>query len=127
MQVTARNKDRKRRARTIRRFPRSRCPVANLLDLVGDKWSLLVVRDMFRGRTTYGQLVDSPERIPTNILADRLKRLEQAGVINRSPYRQRPIRYSYRLTKKGRDLGNILAELVRWGEKHVPGTRRFKD
>ena len=82
---------------------------------------------MFRGRMTYGQLVDSPERIPTNILAERLKRLEKAGVINRSPYRQRPIRYSYKLTRKGRDLGNILAELVRWGEKHVPGTRRFKD
>jgi len=64
---------------------------------------------------------------PTNILAERLKRLEKAGVINRSPYRQRPIRYSYKLTRKGRDLGNILAELVRWGEKHVPGTRRFKD
>lgn len=111
----------------MRRFPRSPCPVANLLDLVGDKWSLLVVRDMFRGRTTYGELLDSPERIPTNLLADRLRRLENAGVIIRSPYRRRPTRYSYTLTKRGRDLGDILVALARWGTRHIPGVRAFKD
>jgi DNA-binding HxlR family transcriptional regulator len=80
--------------------PRSPCPIANLLDIVGDKWSLLVARDLFRGRTTYSQLLDSPEQISTNILADRLKRLEKAGIITRSPYQQRPVRYAYQLTKK---------------------------
>ena len=119
-----------RRARLSKRFgdfARSNCAVANLLDLVGDKWSLLVVRDLFRGHTTYSELLDSPERIPTNILADRLKRLERAGVIARAPYRQRPIRFSYTLTKRGRDLGDIMVALVRWGKRHVPGTRSFID
>ena len=117
------------RSRTAKRagggFPRSRCPVTNLLDIVGDKWSLLVVRDLFRGRATYNELVDSPERIPTNILADRLKRLQKAGIIIRSPYQKRPVRYRYTLTKRGRDLGDILGALVRWGKRHVPGTRTF--
>jgi DNA-binding HxlR family transcriptional regulator len=132
MQVTKRKRESGQRAvqsariaEKSARFPRSRCPVANLLDLVGDKWSLLVVRDMFRGRMTYGKLLDSPERIPTNILAERLRRLEKAGVITRVPYQQRPVRYSYTLTKRGRDLGDILAALVRWGKRHVTGTRTF--
>jgi DNA-binding HxlR family transcriptional regulator len=107
------------------RFPRSPCPIANLLDLVGDKWSLLVVRDLLRGNTTYGELAASPERIPTNILADRLKRLEKAGVISRRPYQKRPVRYAYRLTRKGRALGGILAEAMRWARHHVPGTLAF--
>jgi DNA-binding HxlR family transcriptional regulator len=106
---------------------RSPCPVANLLDLAGDKWSLLVVRDLLRGHTTFSELVDSPEKIPTNILADRLKRLEKAGVLLRAPYQKRPVRYSYKLTEKGRDLRNVLGALVRWSKKHVPGVRTFAD
>ena len=54
---------------------RSPCPIANTLDIIGDKWTLLVIRDLFAGKTTYGEFQDSPEGIPTNILADRLKRL----------------------------------------------------
>ncbi|HEY7181959.1 MAG TPA: helix-turn-helix domain-containing protein [Blastocatellia bacterium] len=108
-------------------FPRSHCPVANTLDLVGDKWSLLVVRDLLRGRTTYGELLDSPERIPTNILADRLKRLEEAGLIVRSAYQERPVRYTHKLTEKGAELGEILLALVRWGKRHIPGTRTYKE
>jgi DNA-binding HxlR family transcriptional regulator len=107
------------------RFPRSPCPIANLLDIVGDKWSLLVARDLFRGRTTYSQLLDSPERIPTNILADRLKRLEKAGIISRSPYQERPVRYAYKLTDKGRDFSDLLSAVVRWAKRHLPGTRTF--
>jgi len=119
-----------RRARTagrLERFARSVCPVANLLDVVGDKWSLLVVRDLIRGNETYNALLDSPERIPTNILAERLKRLEKAGIITKAPYQQRPVRYSYTLTKRGCDLGDILLALVRWGKRHLPGTRSFFD
>lgn len=108
-------------------FPRSRCPIANMLDLVGDKWSLLVVRDMIHGKTTYGELVDSPERIPTNILADRLRRLEGAGLIMRSAYQERPVRYAYQLTEKGAELGEVLLVLVRWGKRHIPGTRTLKE
>jgi DNA-binding HxlR family transcriptional regulator len=107
-------------------FRRSRCAIANTLDLVGDKWSLLVIRDMLHGKHTYGELLDSPERIPTNILADRLKRLEDAGIIASSPYQERPIRYAYTLTDKGAALGEVLLALVRWGKRHIPGTRTLK-
>lgn len=103
-------------------FPRSPCAVANSLDIVGDKWSLLVVRDLLYGKRTYGELADSPERIPTNILADRLKRLEEAGIITSTPYHERPVRYAYTLTPKGRDLGEVLLAFVRWGKRHIPGT-----
>ena len=104
-------------------FHRSRCAVACTLDLVGDKWSLLVVRDLFRGSRTYGDLQNSFEGIPTNILADRLKKLEKAGIIAKSAYQQRPVRYSYELTDKGRSLGDVLLAIVRWGKKHIPGTQ----
>lgn len=104
-------------------FLRSRCAVACTLDLVGDKWSLLVVRDLFRGRATYGELQRSFEGIPTNILADRLRKLEEAGLITKSPYQERPMRYAYALTEKGRDLGDVLLAIVRWGKKHIPGTQ----
>jgi DNA-binding HxlR family transcriptional regulator len=103
-------------------FARSPCAVANSLDIVGDKWSLLVVRDLLHGKRTYGELADSPERIPTNILADRLERLESAGIITRAPYQERPVRYAYSLTPKGSALGDVLLAFVRWGKQHIPGT-----
>lgn len=104
-------------------FPRSACAVANSLDIVGDKWSLLVVRDLLHGKRTYGELANSRERIPTNILADRLKRLEAAGIISSTPYQERPVRYAYTLTTKGSDLGDVLLAFVRWGKRHIPGTQ----
>jgi DNA-binding HxlR family transcriptional regulator len=122
-----RARDSARRARGPVRFARSPCPIANLLDIVGDKWSLLVARDLLRGRTTYGQLLDSPEQIPTNILADRLKRLEKAGIITRLPYQQRPVRYAYQLTKKGRDFSDLLSAIVRWARRHLPETRTLEE
>ena len=107
-------------------FARSLCPIANLLDVVGDKWSLLVIRDLLHGKSTYGELVDSPERIPTNLLADRLKRLEQAGIIASAAYQERPVRYAYTLTDKGQALGDVLRAMVDWGKRYVPGTRTLK-
>jgi DNA-binding HxlR family transcriptional regulator len=107
---------------TAKSFLRSTCAIANSLDVVGDKWSLLVVRDLLHGKHTYGELVDSPEGIPTNILADRLKRLEAAGIIVSAPYQQHPVRYSYTLTPKGSALGDVLLAFVRWGKQHIPGT-----
>jgi DNA-binding HxlR family transcriptional regulator len=104
-------------------FRRSPCPIASTLDVVGDKWSLLVIRDMLHGKSTYGELLDSPEGIPTNILADRLKRLEEAGIILRAPYQDRPVRYAYELSQKGTGLGDVLLALVRWGKRYIPGTR----
>ena len=107
---------------TTKPFTRSLCAVANSLDIVGDKWSLLVVRDLLHGKRTYKELSDSPERIPTNILADRLKRLEEAGIVKSTPYQERPVRYAYTLTPKGKDLGDVLLAFVRWGKRHIPGT-----
>ncbi len=106
---------------------RSACPVANALDIVGDKWSLLIIRDMRYGKRTYGELAESPEGIPTNILADRLRRLEEAGIIERAAYQDRPVRYAYTLSARGQDLGELLGALVRWGKKHIPGTRTLSE
>jgi DNA-binding HxlR family transcriptional regulator len=107
-------------------FKRSACAVANTLDLVGDKWSLLVVRDLLHGKRTYGELADSPEGIPTNILAERLKRLESAGIITSAPYQERPVRYAYTLTKKGTALGEVLLAIVHWGKEYIPGTQMLR-
>jgi DNA-binding HxlR family transcriptional regulator len=106
---------------------RSHCPVACALDLAGDKWTLLVVRDLLRGRKTYGELAASPEGIPTNILADRLRRMEAGGLIEATAYQKRPVRYAYALTEKGRDLEEVLGALARWGKRHIPGTRVFPE
>jgi len=102
---------------------RSMCPVSSVLDILGDKWTILVVRDMLLlGKRLYSELIDSPENIPTNILADRLKRLEAAGVIERLPYQEKPVRYEYRLTQKGEDIRPLIKELVAWGNKYIEGT-----
>ena len=101
---------------------RSTCPAACALDLAGDKWTLLVVRDLLRGRHTYGELAASDEGIPTNILADRLRKMEAAGLIAARPYQEHPVRYRYALTAKGRDLEYVLGAVARWGKKHIRGT-----
>lgn len=103
-------------------FPRSPCPVATTLDILGDKWTLLVIRDLFLGKRLYGEFTKSPEGIPTNILADRLRRLEAAGILTRQAYQDRPRRFAYALTPKGADLLPVLTEIIRWGNRHIPGT-----
>lgn len=104
-------------------FKRSPCPVACTLDIVGDKWTLLLVRDLFAGKKTYSEFQRSPEKMPTNILADRLKRLLEFGIIIKEPYQTHPVRYQYTLTAKGRELGPVLKAMVQWGEKHIPGSK----
>jgi len=106
---------------------RSVCPIASTLDLVGDKWSLLIVRDLLRGKATYSELASSPEKIPTNILADRLKRMESLGLILSSVYQERPVRHAYNLTAKGEALGDVLLALVRWGKAHIAGTKTYTE
>ena len=115
------------KAEKRRGLRRSACPVANTLDIVGDKWSLLIIRDMRHGKRTYGELAQSPEGIPTNILADRLRRLAEAGIIESAAYQERPVRYAYTLSAKGKDLGELLGALVRWGKKHIPGTKTLSE
>ena len=101
---------------------RSPCPVANVLDILGDKWTLLVIRDLWMGKQTYSELQNSPETIPSNILAERLKRLLTAGIIEKTPYQQNPIRYAYALTTKGAELEAVLYSMVKWANKYIPGT-----
>src|SRR3954454_20030315 len=103
---------------------RSPCPVACALDVVGDRWTLLLIRDLLGGKKRYGDLLAASEKIPTNILADRLRRLEREGLIHRVPYSVHPPRDEYELTEQGRELGGVLEALVIWGTKHFPGTRR---
>ena len=81
---------------------------------------------MLHGNATYGELQNSPEGIPTNILADRLKRLEGAGLVAKSAYQQHPVRYAYGLTEKGKALGEVLHAFVRWGKNYIPGTRTLE-
>jgi len=101
---------------------RSMCPVSCVLDLLGDKWTLLLVRDLLLGKGTYTEFQQSPEGIPTNILAERLKRLQLAGIIEKLPYQERPVRYRYLLTDKGRDLHAVLSAMIDWGNRYVEGT-----
>lgn len=118
----------KRRGKSVKKpaaLKRSPCPIANTLDLVGDKWTLLIARDLlFFGKHQYREFSASPEGIPTNILADRLKRMETAGLIKKSPYQQHPVRYAYALTPKGAGLRPVLVALIEWGNRHIPGTYR---
>jgi DNA-binding HxlR family transcriptional regulator len=103
---------------------RSPCPVACALDVVGDRWTLLIVRDLLLGKKRYGEFLTSPERIPTNILAERLKRLEREGLVSRALYSEHPPRAEYQLTAEGRELGRAVDALATWGLKRFPGTRR---
>lgn len=93
-----------------------------VLDLLGDKWTLLLVRDLLLGKGTYTEFQQSPEGIPTNILAERLKRLQAADIIEKLPYHERPLRYRYQLTNKGRDLYPVLSAMIDWGNRYVEGT-----
>jgi len=100
---------------------RSRCPVACTLDVLGDRWSLLVIRDIVRGKSRFTEFLASPEGIPTNILADRLKRLAAAGIIKGRRYSQHPPRLEYALTPKGKDLRPVMRTMIDWGVRHAGG------
>jgi len=107
------------------KFERSSCPITNVLDLLGDKWTLLVIRDLVLGKRRYQEFLASPEEIASNILAERLNKLLAAGLISLRAYQQTPTRYEYLLTKKGKGLEPILEAIVLWGKKQFPGTKRF--
>lgn len=102
---------------------RSRCPVTFALDRFGDKWSLLIVRDlMFRNKNTYGDFLNSGDGIATNVLADRLKSLEAEGIISKSRDPENRRRYLYQLTEKGLDLIPVLLEMIHWSIKYDSNT-----
>ena len=98
---------------------RSDCPLNVSLEILGDRWSLLIIRDlMFRGFRTYKELLESEEGIATNILADRLQRLEACGIISIAQETTDRRKLIYRLTQKGIDLAPVLVELILWGARH---------
>ena len=91
------------------------CPVAATLDAFGDRWTLLIVRDLLRGITRYADLQRSLDPIAPNLLAGRLRRLEDGGVVTREVYSRRPLRADYRLTARGHALAPIVVTLGRFG------------
>lgn len=103
-------------------FSRSPCPIASTLDILGDKWTLVIVRDLLVGKSRYGEFLESPEGISTNILADRLRTLESAGLVSKAPYGNSEIRNAYSLTEKGDALLPVLQEMCRWGNRFLPET-----
>lgn len=109
------------------RFERSCCPITCSLDLLGDKWTLLIIRDLFLGKKRYQEFLASPEKIATNILADRLKRIEANGLVRQKIYQQNPTRYEYELTRKGEELKPVLEALIKWGRIYYPGTKVFDE
>lgn len=99
---------------------RSDCPIASALDVVGDKWTLLVIRDIaLWDRRRFKAFEEAGEGIPTNILASRLKQLVEQGIVKKHQYQERPPRYEYQLTERGRDLVPIVLAMARWSMKHV--------
>lgn len=106
----------------VTKHARSQCPVACTLDLIGDKWTLLVVRDLFLGRRYFKDFLASPERIATNILSNRLVRLVDAGLVRTIPETATIGRNSYRLTDKGEALLPVLDAITAWGLRHLDGT-----
>lgn len=101
---------------------RSDCPIHAALEVVGDRWSLLIVRDLiFGGARTYKDFLGSQERIATNILANRLSRLQELGILTSARDPEDGRSQIYRLTGKGLDLVPVLMELSRWGARHEGG------
>jgi DNA-binding HxlR family transcriptional regulator len=95
------------------------CSVARTLSVVGDRWTLLILRDAFLGARRFEEF--GAVGLTRHRLADRLRRLVQEGVLDRTPYQDRPRRFEYRLTEKGRDLYPVVVSLVRWGDRWMAG------
>lgn len=105
---------------------RSDCAVACSLDIFGDRWTLLIIRDLFHGRSRFKDFTASPEGIPTNILTDRLDRLQSHGIIEQIPAEDGTKRLAYRLTEKGKALGPILKSIRDWGLAWEKSTRAME-
>ena len=101
---------------------RSPCPISCTLDLIGDKWTLIVVRDLFAGKSLFKDFLGSPERIATNILANRLERLVEGGLVEKFPSPERAAASAYKLTAKGRSLFPVLQAVGKWGLENIEGT-----
>ena len=103
----------------VTKILRSNCPVAGTLDIIGDRWTLLIIRDLLHGKHRYGEFLESDESIPTNILANRLKTLEKENVIKKVWYSEHPPRAEYHLTEIGEELGEVVMAMFAWGNKNL--------
>ncbi|MEH6798471.1 MAG: helix-turn-helix domain-containing protein [Halopseudomonas sabulinigri] len=105
-------------------FPsRSPCPINYALESFGDKWTLLIIRDlMFKAKTSFNEFLSSNEKISTNILADRLRRLESLGIVSKEVSDENRSKLIYSLTRKGRDLLPIMMEITQWSGRYDPQT-----
>jgi DNA-binding HxlR family transcriptional regulator len=106
---------------------RSACPISITLDILGDRWTLLIIRDlMFSGKKTYGEFLQSEEKIATNILAHRLLILEKSGIIEKKDFPGNKAKNLYQLTPKGIDLMPVLFEIILWGDKYFEIPERVR-
>lgn len=101
---------------------RSGCPIALTLDLVGDRWTLVLIRDLVNGKSRYSEFLNSPEGITTSVLADRLERMERNGLVRKKLYQERPRRFAYELTEAGANLKPVLQAMCRWANLQFPET-----
>jgi DNA-binding HxlR family transcriptional regulator len=107
---------------------RSECPISSALDLIGDKWSLLIIRDiMLSGKNTYNEFLKSEEKIATNVLADRLSMLEEVGILQKEEHPESKAKIFYRLSDRGIDLLPVLVELILWSDKYLPISPQAKE
>ena len=104
----------------MRPQPAIECSIQRTLDLVGDRWTLLILRDLFRGVRRFSRIQEDLG-IARNLLTDRLATLVDADIVEKVPYQERPVRHEYRLTEKGRALSPALLALMRWGDRYVSG------
>ncbi len=102
-----------------RDYPDQLCSIANSLEVIGERWSLLIVRDVFNGNRRFGEMQTSLG-VARNVLSARLQRLVDEDILERRPYQENPLRYEYFLTEKGLDLWPTLIALLNWGDRYSP-------
>jgi DNA-binding HxlR family transcriptional regulator len=95
------------------------CPIARTMDLIGERWTLLILRELYTGRTKFTQIRERSPGLPTKILSDRLKMLEAEGFVRRQLYGAHPLRAEYLLTEKGLSLAPVIEAIVNWGIEHT--------
>ena len=100
------------------------CDIAQTLNIIGDKWTLLILRQIMLGHDTYKEIQDHLEGIPSNLLSDRIKNLEADELIDSTLYQQHPPRYRYVLTESGKDLSDVFNSIILWGEKNLKKCRK---
>ncbi len=104
------------------------CPIARTLDIVGDRWTLLILRDLFVGQTRFNELLDSSPGMPPKVLSDRLKKLQEHGFIERRVYSEHPLRAEYHLTETGLSFRPVLHAIGEWGFEHLfEGEEKLRD